>query len=79
LFAGAVASKLQAEFELDDPSELLRFSYEEQGSSLLNKLRLSNHFNRLSGFGNEADVRFCCQLNSHTVIPRFENGVFIKA
>jgi 2-phosphosulfolactate phosphatase len=81
LFAGAVASKLEQAFESKcDSTRLAKELYKQSllESNLLEFLKDSNHFRRLSGFGLVKDMEYCTTIDMHSVVPIY-NGKAIVA
>lgn len=83
LFAGAVVDRLKHEFEVyDDSGRICMSMYHEaiaQGS-IIDYLRSSSHYHRLSGYGLVGDMEYCAQIDKHPVIPVYDghNLVVLK-
>lgn len=76
LFAGAVAASLQQHFEiLCDSTRICMdlYSQAQLQETLLDALKDSNHYRRLSGFGLEKDMQFCTTINQFDIVPVY-NG-----
>lgn len=81
LYAGAVATQLEEHFTiLCDSTRLSMDLYAQasQSTSILDYLRDSNHYRRLSSFGLEKDMEFCTTPDRYQVVPRY-NGHAIVA
>jgi 2-phosphosulfolactate phosphatase len=82
LFAGAVAEKVQEHFSLEcDSVRIARelFTRSQQYPSLLEFVRDSNHFRRLSGFGLLKDLEYCTTPNLHPVVPIYNGKELVVA
>lgn len=76
LFAGAVTAALRGHFAIQcDSARVAESLYQQSGASpnLLDFLRDSSHYRRLSGFGLEQDMVYCTTPNQHPVVPVY-NG-----
>ncbi len=76
LFAGAVVEKLYATFSVQcDSARIAQINYQHALTypSLLDALRDSSHYRRLSGFGLVRDMEYCTTANLHPVVPLY-NG-----
>lgn len=76
LFAGAVADRLRNHFRIHCDSAIIAgslFQQAQKSSSLLEFLKGSSHYRRLSGFGLQKDMEYCTTPNLHPVIPVY-NG-----
>ncbi len=71
LFAGAVVTNIQDEFSINcDSARAARQMYKSSGGdNLLDFLRDSSHYHRLSGYGLQRDLEYCTTPNLHPVIP----------
>lgn len=80
LFAGAVACHLRNHFEILCDStrmaEELYLKSKDQGS-LIEFLKSSNHYRRLSGFGLQKDMEYCLTPNLHPIVPIYD-GLSLK-
>ncbi|OJU77590.1 MAG: 2-phosphosulfolactate phosphatase [Bacteroidetes bacterium 47-18] len=80
LYAGAVATQLQEHFTIAcDSTRLCMDLYEQsrRAPSLLDFLRDSNHYRRLSSFGLEKDMEFCTTPNQYQVVPRYNGHAIV--
>lgn len=76
LFAGAVIKKIRRHFSINcDASGVAETLYETASSDLYGFLKEKNatHYQRLTGFGLEKDLRYCLQMDSANVLPFYEN------
>lgn len=76
LFAGAVTSRLREHFTVHCDSALMAGKLYAQAAAypvLLDFLRDTSHYRRLSGFGLVKDMEYCTTPNLHPVVPVY-NG-----
>lgn len=76
LFAGAVLSRIASQFDLyDDSSRIALAMYRDAiaKGSLIDYLRASTHYHRLSGYGLIGDMEYAAQIDTHPVVPIY-NG-----
>ncbi len=72
VFAGAVAHKVQESFEMNCDSvraAMHLYSSASKHDKLIDFLRDSAHYLRLSAFGLEHDMEYCASPNLHPVVP----------
>lgn len=71
LFAGAVASKVKDHFDTNcDSVRAARTLYESVGDRpIIDFLRDSSHYRRLSAYGLQADMEYCATPDLHPVVP----------
>ena len=71
LFAGAVATALQHDFEVkDDSARAAKHLYQSaQGNHLIEFLKDSSHYKRLSKYGLEREMEYCVTPDLHPVVP----------
>lgn len=71
LFAGAVINRLRDNFSINcDSARAANYLYERSGgNNLIDFLRDSSHFRRLSAFGLEKDMEYCTTPDLHPVVP----------
>ncbi len=71
LFAGAVATALQHDFEVkDDSARAAKHLYQcAQGNHLIEFLKDSSHYKRLSKYGLEHEMEYCVTPDLHPVVP----------
>ena len=82
LFAGAVISRLKEHFDINcDASQIAESLYNEAKDDLFVflKNRNASHFQRLSQFGLEADIKFCLTPDVANVLCLYEGGKLIRA
>lgn len=82
LFAGAVAEKIKTHFTLEcDSTRMARELYlqSQQYPSLLEFVKDSNHYRRLSGFGLAKDLEYCTTPNLHPVVPIYNGKALVVA
>lgn len=76
LFAGAVTEALRDHFSVFCDSARIAESLYQQAKTyptLLDFLKDSSHYRRLSGYGLEKDMAYCTTPNLHPVVPAY-NG-----
>ncbi|HVY74167.1 MAG TPA: 2-phosphosulfolactate phosphatase [Puia sp.] len=77
LFAGAVVNRVKNHFEINcDSSHIAENLYERADGDLYGFMKANNasHFNRLTLFGLEKDIRYCLEPDQANVLPIYENG-----
>lgn len=77
LFAGAVIDRIGTHFSINcDASQIARNMYRDAGTDLFGFLKKNNasHYQRLSGFGLEEDIRYCLTEDIANTGVLFENG-----
>jgi 2-phosphosulfolactate phosphatase len=80
LFAGAVINRVKNKFHLNcDSSQIAETLYLDAKEDLYAFIQLKNasHYNRLSGYGLEEDIRYCLTPDVANVLPFYENGKLI--
>jgi 2-phosphosulfolactate phosphatase len=80
LFAGAVISSVKQHFNINcDASGIAESLYENAKPDLYDFLRQKNatHYQRLTGFGLEKDLKYCLSMNSADVLPFYENEMLV--
>ncbi len=76
LFAGAVVDKIRSGFTVScDSARMAQLQYRQALTypALLDALKDSSHYNRLSGFGLLKDMEYCTTPDLHPVVPLY-NG-----
>jgi 2-phosphosulfolactate phosphatase len=76
LFAGAVIKKVRQYFNIScDASGVAESLYESAGADLYGFLKGKNatHYQRLTNFGLEKDLRYCLTTDTANVLPFYEN------
>lgn len=82
LFAGAVLSKISEHFNVNcDGSKLAMGLYKEARADLYDfmKKNQATHFQRLTNFGLEKDIRHCLSSNTAPVLPIYQQGKLIRS
>ncbi|HVW59138.1 MAG TPA: 2-phosphosulfolactate phosphatase [Puia sp.] len=80
LFAGAVINKVKERFNINcDSSQVAETVYLEAKKDLYGFMKAKNasHYQRLSGYGLEKDIRYCLTPDVAPVLPLYENGKLI--
>lgn len=79
LFAGAVTETIQDHFNINcDAARSAKHLYRSSGgTNLIEFLKDSSHYNRLSAFGLEEDMTYCVTPNLHPVLPRLQGDSII--
>lgn len=76
LFAGAVIKKIRQQFSVNcDASGVAETLYEAASPDLYGFLKEKDatHYQRLTGFGLEKDLRYCLTMDTANVLPFYEN------
>jgi len=76
LFAGAVISRIKSHFSINcDASGIAETLYETAQGNLFEFLREKNatHYQRLTGFGLDKDLKYCLTADGADVLPFYEN------
>lgn len=76
LFAGAVIKEVREHFSIScDASGIAEALFETASADLYGFLRNKNatHYQRLTGFGLENDLKYCLTFDSANVLPFYEN------
>lgn len=77
LFAGAVINRVKEHFQINcDSSNIAETLYNDAKDDLYGFMRSKNasHYQRLTGFGLEEDIRYCLTPDVANVLPFYENG-----
>jgi 2-phosphosulfolactate phosphatase len=71
LFAGAVVNRIGQHFDINcDSARAAKRLYEcSGGSNIIEFLKDSSHYRRLSGFGLVGDMEYCTTPDLHPVVP----------
>jgi 2-phosphosulfolactate phosphatase len=76
LFAGAVYHEVGQHFEMNcDSTRAAHALYKTAKNDLYSFIQDSSHFLRLSKFGLQYDMEYCCKINEHNVLVRLQDGV----
>lgn len=79
LFAGALCKKLLNHFKTEGDGSLIAMNIESQalGMGYLNYLKSGSHYQRLKGFGAEADMDFCLQQDRFNKVISLQDNHLI--
>src|ERR1700761_7689675 len=80
LFAGAVIHQVKESFSINcDSSQIAETLYMDASNDLFAfmKTKEASHYQRLSGYGLEKDIRYCLTPDVAPVLPLYENGTLI--
>ena len=78
LFAGAVVEAIGENFDINcDSARASKQLYKNAKGDLYNFIKDSSHFLRLSKFGLQYDMEYCCKINEHNVLPVYNNGELV--
>ena len=81
LFAGAVIDKIGKHFSINcDSSQMATAMYKEAKADMFEfmKKKKASHYQRLSGFGLEKDIRYCLTADVANALVIYEEGKLIK-
>ncbi|MDO9377029.1 MAG: 2-phosphosulfolactate phosphatase [Bacteroidota bacterium] len=81
LFAGAVINRLKDHFDINcDSSKLAETLYNDAAPDLYEFMeqKYASHFQRLSNYGLQNDIRYCLTPDSANVLCVYEGGKLIK-
>jgi 2-phosphosulfolactate phosphatase len=71
LFAGAVYDAIGVHFEMNcDSTRAATHLYKAAKNDLYGFIQDSSHFLRLSKFGLQYDMEYCCKINEHNVLVK---------
>ncbi len=80
LFAGAVISRISDSFSINcDSSHIAATLYNTAKPDLYGFMQKNNasHYQRLTGFGLEKDIRYCLTADGANVLPEYEEGKLV--
>ncbi|HEX2683307.1 MAG TPA: 2-phosphosulfolactate phosphatase [Ferruginibacter sp.] len=80
LFAGAVISRIKDNFSINcDSSQIALSMYNEAKDDLFEFMRSKNasHYQRLSGYGLEKDIRYCLTADIANTMVIYEDGKLV--
>jgi 2-phosphosulfolactate phosphatase len=80
LFAGAVINQVKEHFHINcDSSQMAETMYLCANNDLYGFMREKNasHYNRLTGFGLEKDIRYCLTPDIANILPFYEEGKLV--
>jgi 2-phosphosulfolactate phosphatase len=79
LFAGAVYNKIGHAFDMNcDSTRASSALYKIAEPNLYEYIKDSSHFLRLSKFGLQYDMEYCCMVNKHNVLVQYLDGKLVK-
>lgn len=79
LFAGAVYDTIGSHFEMNcDSTRAAAHLYRQAKNDLYGFIQDSSHFLRLSKFGLQYDMEYCCKINQHNVLVKLEGGSLVR-
>ena len=79
LFAGAVISRIKQHFNLNCDSALAAETlYHTAKNDLFGFMKQASHFQRLSRYGLEKDIRYCLTPDGANVLPVLRNGELVR-
>ena len=81
LFAGAVISRIKNHFDINcDSSQMAETMYHDAKDDLYEFMKNKNasHYNRLTKFGLEKDIRYCLTADTANVLCMYEGGKLVK-
>jgi len=82
LFAGAVIERVKEHFYINcDSSEIASALYKEAKPDIYQylKRKKASHYLRLSAYGLEKDIQYCCTPDIAPVLPLYTEGKLITA
>src|SRR5215831_12729050 len=80
LFAGAVINKIKPHFSINcDSSQIAETLFLKAKKDLYEfmKERNASHYQRLTGFGLEKDIRYCLSADVANILPFYEAGKLV--
>lgn len=78
LFAGAVYESVGKHFEMNcDSTRAATHLYKAAKNDLYGFIQDSSHFLRLSKFGLQYDMEYCCKINEHNVLVKLVNDKLV--
>jgi 2-phosphosulfolactate phosphatase len=80
LFAGAVIDRVKESFSINcDASKIAETLYHEAKADLYEfmKSKQASHYQRLTNFGLEKDIRYCLTEDVDNVLPMYDSGRLI--
>jgi 2-phosphosulfolactate phosphatase len=78
LFAGAVYESIGKHFEMNcDSTRAATHLYKAAKNDLYGFIQDSSHFLRLSKFGLQYDMEYCCKINEHNVLVKLVNNKLV--
>jgi 2-phosphosulfolactate phosphatase len=78
LFAGAVVDAIGQHFDINcDSARAGKHLYQTAKPNLFEFIKDSSHYLRLSAYGLQADMKYCCQIDKHNVLPMYINDTLV--
>jgi len=78
LFAGAVVNRIKQHFNVNCDSALAAETlYNSAKDDIFGFMRQASHFQRLSRYGLEKDIRYCLTPDGANVLPILQNGELV--
>ena len=80
LFAGAVISRIKEHFTVNcDSSQMAETLYNTAKDDLYGFMKSKNasHYQRLTGYGLEKDIRYCLTADEANILPFYEDGKLV--
>jgi 2-phosphosulfolactate phosphatase len=80
LFAGAVINRVKESFTINcDASKIAETLYNDAKEDLYEfmKAKQASHYQRLTNFGLEKDIRYCLTEDVDNVLPMYDSGRLI--
>lgn len=78
LFAGAVYDSIGKHFDMNcDATRSSTHLYRQAKNDLYGFIQDSSHFLRLSKFGLQYDMEYCCQVNKHNVLVKLQGNELV--
>jgi Phosphosulfolactate phosphohydrolase and related enzymes len=80
LFAGAVISRVREHFHINcDASGIAETIYQNAKNDLYGFMKEKNatHYQRLTNFGLEKDIKYCLTPDQANILPFYENGKLV--
>ena len=75
LFAGAVIDTIGHQFDINcDSARAGKHLFREAKKDIYGFIQDSAHFLRLSAYGLQSDMEYCCKIDAHNVLPIYEDG-----
>jgi len=79
LFAGAVYDAIGHAFDMNcDSTRAATHLYRQAKNDLYGFIQDSSHFLRLSKFGLEYDMEYCCKINEHNVLVKLQGDKLLS-
>ncbi|MCF8293929.1 MAG: 2-phosphosulfolactate phosphatase [Chitinophagaceae bacterium] len=79
LFAGAVYDAIGQQFDMNcDSTRAATHLYRQAKADLYGFIQDSSHFLRLSKFGLQYDMEYCCKINAHNVLVKLEGEKLVR-